>query len=115
MAELRRVDIQKGETFLLFKVTEKEYDIVRRNRGDFVILPTDNGAFNELLTSGKIGMGNRIMIPNRLLTRYGVALEKKLPASVYNLEESKLLLILLEGSKLYPVFANGDTVKEGDQ
>ena len=113
MAELKSVDINEGGTFVLFKVTKKEYDIIRQNKGDFAILPMDQGAFNELLTSGKIGMGNRIMIPNRLLSRYEVSLRKKLPAGVYDVDEGKLLLILLEGSKLYPEFREDDGIDSG--
>lgn len=115
MAELKSVDINEGGTFVLFKVTKKEYDIIKQNKGDFAILPTDQGAFNELLTSGKIGMGNRIMIPNRLLSRYAVSLKKKLPAGVYDIEDSKLLLILLEGSKLYPEFGEDKETNPGDK
>jgi len=104
MAELRSVDINEDGTFVHFKVTKKEYDIIRQNKSDFAILPLDPSSFQELLTSGKLGMGNRIMIPNRLLSRYETSLKKKLPAGVYDVEDSKLLLILLEGSKLYPEF-----------
>jgi len=109
MAELKSVDINNGETIVQLKVTRKEYDIIRQSRGDFAILPTDQSSFKELLTSGKIGTGNRIMVPNRMLSKYAFSLRKKLSASIYEVDDSKLLLISLEGSKLYPEFEEDKT------
>ncbi len=106
MADIKSIDMDGDNTYVTFKVSESEYQILKLSRKDLVILPTDDKILNERLTTGKLGNGNRIMMPNKLLERHEIEkLIKKVPAKIFHVNDSKYLLIKLEEhKKAVPVF-----------
>ena len=66
----------------------------------------DTESLNEKLTTGKLGNSNRIMLPNKILKKYGIKkLSKKVPSKIFEYNGNKLLVIKLEESKIgIPVF-----------
>ncbi|HDN83272.1 MAG TPA: hypothetical protein ENG50_02785 [Candidatus Altiarchaeales archaeon] len=96
MATLKSAEIKDNEIILKLKISQEEYKLVGAH-SEFIILPSEDEALSELLTTGKLGNGNRIMIPNRLLKKYEIKkLKKKVPAKVFKINEAKYLLIKLE-------------------
>lgn len=110
MADLKSIDLEGGNTYVTLKVSDSEYSIIRLSNKGFVILPTSDEVLDEVLTTGKIGNGNRIMMPNRLLNKHEVEkLIKKVPARIFDVDDSKYLLIKLEEHRnAFPQFEVDD-------
>jgi len=106
MADINSIDMETEEILVNLKISESEYAPLKLARRNLLLLPTDSGILDEVLTTGKLGNGNRIMLPNRTLRRHGVEkLRKKVPAKIFEVDGSKFLLIKLEESKPgVPVF-----------
>jgi len=94
MAEMRKIDIKDDEIVVTLTVTSGEYKIIRSSAKNFVVLPTDSSILSDILVTGKLGNGNRIMIPNKLLKASEIpGLKKNVEAKIFNLDREKFLLI----------------------
>ncbi|OYT25666.1 MAG: hypothetical protein B6U97_05080 [Candidatus Altiarchaeales archaeon ex4484_96] len=97
MADLKSIELEGDDTYVTLKVSNSEYELVRMSKNDLAILPTDNTILDEILTTGKIGNGNRIMMPNGILNKHDITrLYKKVPSRIFHINKSKYLLIKLE-------------------
>ena len=98
------------EILATFSISEKEYDLLKRSEENLVILPAGPGILDEVLTTGRLGNGNRIMLPTKILKAHNVnTLLKNVPAKIFELDENKFLLIMLEESKSgVPVFSKDE-------
>ncbi len=95
MAEIKSITLEDETTILSIKVSKEEYELVKEDEKNLVILPASKS--NEVLTTGKIGNGNRIMLPNKVLKRSSISkLLKHVKARIFGINEKKLLLIELE-------------------
>ena len=105
MATLKSLEF-KDEIIATFSITEKEYDLLKQSGENLVILPTGVDVLNETLTTGRLGNGNRIMLPAKILRAHNVgALIKKAPAKIFEVDDSIFLLIKLEDNRPgVPVF-----------
>lgn len=100
MAIIRSVDIHDQEVVAHLKLSPKEYKQLNQNTVDLLLLPSCATALKLELTTGKLGNGNRIMIPNRLLKEHNMSvMSKKVPAQVFDLDNDKFLLIKLKDSQ----------------
>lgn len=110
MANINFIDMKTGEIQVNLKVSESEYSILKQARENILLLPGDSETLEETLTTGKLGNGNRIMLPNKILGRHGIEkLRKKIPAGIFDINGDKFMLIKLEESKLgVPVFKGDD-------
>jgi hypothetical protein len=108
MATLKFLKFKDGIT-ATFSITEKEYDLLKQSEDSVVILPAGAGVLNETLTTGRLGNGNRIMLPAKILRAHNVEeLIKKAPSRIFELDDSIFLLIKLEDNRPgVPVFGEG--------
>ena len=106
MAEIRSIDVKNDEILLNMKITTSEYVILKSSTKDIIVLPTDSSVLTDTLTTGKLGNGNRIMMPNKLLKRASIPeLKKKVPSKIFNICDEKYLLIkLADNNANIPVF-----------
>jgi hypothetical protein len=113
MANLRNISFRGDEIEIVLGVSKEEYEALAANGRECLVLPVRGDSMQETLTSGKLGTGNRIMVPNKLLAKHSVEkLKKKLPARLFDFEEGKFILIRLEGPKLVPKFEEDFDEKE---
>lgn len=105
MASIKYIDFNSEGVAITLNATEEEYKMLRTFTNNLVVLPTEDEAMELKLTTGKLGNGNRIMVPNKLLKRHQIsALRKKCPAKIFDVNREKYLLIKLEKSELIPEF-----------
>ncbi|ODS37216.1 MAG: hypothetical protein A7315_04245 [Candidatus Altiarchaeales archaeon WOR_SM1_79] len=105
MATIKSIEFG-GEILATFSISEKEYDLLKRSERDIVILPARSDVLDDILTTGRLGNGNRIMLPTKILRKHNIKkLLKNVPAKIFEVDDSKFLLIRLEKYKPgVPVF-----------
>jgi len=97
MAEIESFDIKDDKMLLTLRVKNDEYQLLRASTGNIAVLPTDSSVLEDVLTTGKLGNGNRIMIPNKFLERNNVQeLKKRVHSKIFDLNGGKFLLIKLD-------------------
>lgn len=113
MAELQSVDIQNDIITLTIKIARDEYAQLGQETAELLVLPGTTAKLDDILTTGKLGNSNRIMLPNKILKRHGVTkLPKKVAAKIFDQDKSKFLVIKLRDIKTgVPVFKD-ETEKE---
>lgn len=105
MADIQSIDMRNHEIIVNLKITGSEYELLKHSRYDLLLLPSNPKIFDSLLTTGKLGNSNRIMLPKKILEREKLKLEKKVPSKIFKVNDDSYLLIKLAGSsKLVPVF-----------
>ena len=105
MANIKSLEFG-DEILATFSISRKEYNLLKQAENDMVILPASPDVLNDALTTGRLGNGNRIMLPTKILKRHNVKkLLKNVPAKIFEVDHSKFLLIRLEEHKPgVPVF-----------
>jgi hypothetical protein len=99
MAEIRSIDMRKGNILVNLKISKDEYELLSQETRDLLLLPNNPGILNHHLTTGKLGNSNRIMLPKKILDRYEIKdLDKKAPAMAFRLENEVFLLVKLKKS-----------------
>jgi len=95
-----------NDILVTLKISDEEYEVLKPKIKNLMIVPVETDALNERLTTGKLGNSNRIMLPNKILKKYGIKkLPKKVPSDVFESNGDKILVIKLEESKVgIPVF-----------
>ncbi|NIO22722.1 MAG: hypothetical protein GTN38_01690 [Candidatus Aenigmarchaeota archaeon] len=106
MADIRSIDIRKGNIVVNLKISKDEYDLLNQETRDLLLLPAHSNILDRPLTTGKLGNSNRIMLPKKILDRHEITdLEKKVPAKTFNINDEVFLLIKLKRSNFgIPVF-----------
>jgi hypothetical protein len=108
MADIRSINMGDHEIIVDLKISNSEYELLKNNRYDLVLLPSDFGSLCNTLTTGRLGNSNRIMIPKKMLAKERVELQKRVPSRVFKINDTTYLLIKLnESSKGIPVFDDG--------
>lgn len=109
MARIKNIDVENGEITVVLTISEKEYNMIGAKLDGLAVLPTDEVFLERELVTGKIGNGNRIMVPNKFLEKNGISkLRKRVPSRLFELNNEKYLFIKLENSSLLPEFEDGD-------
>ncbi len=103
MARLKHIDMDGNRITLVLEISHIEYKLIG-SKEEMLVVPKDDSFLSEELTTGKIGNGNRIMVPNKLLKSYEFKLPKKVPARIFDAQDEKYLLIRLKKSSLIPEF-----------
>ena len=111
MADMRKIDIKDDEIVVTLSVTNDEYKIIRSSTKNFVVLPTDSSILTDILVTGKLGNGNRIMVPNKFLRASEIPeLKKNVQAKIFKLNGDKYLLVkLVEAQPNVPRFNTTST------
>jgi hypothetical protein len=100
MAEIKSINMQADGISVSLKITEEEYSLLKSPKGDMLLLPADSQTLEESLTTGRLGNGNRIMLPNKVMSKYHVKkLHKKVPAKIFEVSGGRFLLIKLEDNR----------------
>jgi hypothetical protein len=104
MSSLCSVELGEGSVFIRLKLTKEEYDSMPSDAKEFLVVPINK--MDSILVTGKLGNGNKIIVPSRFLRSNGVAsLQKTVKAKISKIEEKKFLIIELEDKKPgVPVF-----------
>jgi RNase P/RNase MRP subunit p29 len=105
MARVRQVsrESENGAIRVLLEMSQEELKLIGA-RENVLVVPKDDDFLTIELTTGRIGHGNRIMVPNRLLNKHQVKLLKKVPARLFEVRGEKYLLIRLKKSDIIPEF-----------
>jgi hypothetical protein len=105
MARIKNIDIKEGEMTVILTISEKEYKLIGAQIEGLVLVPTDELFLERELVTGKIGNGNRIMVPNTFLKKNEISkLRKRVPSRLFELNNEKYLFIKLENSSHIPEF-----------
>lgn len=100
MADIQNIEIGVDYILVSLMMSKTEYELLGKATTDLALLPTDEDLLSMRLTTGKLGNGNRIMVPNKMLASYDIKkLIKKVPAGVFDIDGRKLLLIQLAGRR----------------
>ena len=99
MAKVLSVDMKGGKILLNLSISKDEYRVLDSATKDILVLSTET--LSESLTTGKLGHSNRIMLPKKVLKKHGMdSLPKKAPADIFDLIDSKFLVIKVEDKKI---------------
>lgn len=113
MARIKNIDIEDGEITVVLTINEKEYDLIGAKLDGLAIVPTSEEFLERVLVTGKIGNGNRIMVPNTFLKKNGISkLRKRVPSRLFEFNNEKYLFIKLENSSLVPEFEEESDTNE---
>jgi len=106
MADIDSIDMKNDKILVNLKLSKDEYKLLKQSTKRLLLLPTEPTILEELLTTGKLGNSNRIMLPNKILRRHNVIkLLKKVPSKIFDINDEKFLLIKLQEFALgKPVF-----------
>jgi hypothetical protein len=106
MAEINSIDVKKNHICVNLKVSKTEFELINNTTSDLLLLPTNTNFLTHLLTTGKLGNSNRIMLPKKILEKFDIKiLDKKVPAKTFKLDDEIFLLIRLKKSSFgIPVF-----------
>jgi hypothetical protein len=104
MSLLRKIELEGDDVFVTLELTKDEYKSITPNMKEFIILPT-NGLERTFIT-GKLGNGNRIMVPNRFLRNHDIdILRKKVLGKMFRVGERKFLVLEIDNKEAgIPVF-----------
>lgn len=95
MGKITKIEMGDTVIFITLSVSPSEYQYITPNIEDIILFPPNK--MDMSLTTGKIGNGNRIMVPNSLLKKEDIPiLRKNVPSMVLTVEGKKYLIIELE-------------------
>jgi len=98
MGLLRKIEVDNADILMTLELTKEEYESISPEMKEFVTLPTN--MFDRVLTTGRLGNGNRIMVPSRFLRGHNIeVLRKNVPSKIFTVGEKKFLIIELEDKK----------------
>jgi hypothetical protein len=96
MAEIKSIKLEDDHVILCLRLSRNEYDAFG-NEKELLVFPVSDNALNEVLVTGKLGNGNRIMVPNKLLERHSIPkLIKNVKSKIFSINKRNFLLISLD-------------------
>ncbi len=103
MARMKNIKIESDEITVVLSITKNEYEMIGTQIDGITILPTNGEFFERELITGKIGNGNRIMVPNKFLEHHDILkLRKRVPCRLFDFNKEKYLFIKMEDSSALP-------------
>ena len=101
MADIRNINMDKGEILVNLSVSRAEYDSLKQNTDNLLLVPTNAKDMKHLLTTGTLGNSNRIMLPKKVMVKERISgLDKKVPAQILKSNGDVFLMIKLRKSEL---------------
>jgi len=106
MADVNSIEMKNNSIILSLKISREEYEFLKQATTDLMIIPEGPKFMNHLLTTGKLGNSNRLMLPKKILDRLDVKkMDKKVSGRIFRLEGNVYLLTRLHGKRNgIPVF-----------
>lgn len=96
--------IVNDDILMILKLTGDERKRLAGSR--YVLVFPADGELPETLTVGKLGNSNRVMVPKKLMKKYGISsLPRKAPAGLFESGGEKFLVVRLQESGRVPKFA----------
>jgi hypothetical protein len=113
MADISNIEMRNGSIIISLDVSKDEYDVLKNETKDLMIIPTNQDIFSDELTTGTLGNSNRIMLPNKILKTHEIkSLHKKVPFAIFEIKEDKYLVIELQKKRVgIPRFEDGQDKK----
>ena len=100
MADIKSIDMDGGKIELKLSITAEEYKILKHSMTDLVVLPCGRESLKYLLTTGRLGNSNRIMLPKKMLEMFQISvLDKKVPTNIFIVDDNAYLLIKIKKSE----------------
>ncbi len=101
MAEIKGINMHDGGIEIKLSINMAEYKILKDHVTDILLLPCGKDSLTYSLTTGKLGNSNRIMLPKKILGKFGIEMmEKKVPSNIFALDGDAFLLIKIKSSRL---------------
>ncbi|MCD6495821.1 MAG: hypothetical protein J7K54_00980 [Candidatus Aenigmarchaeota archaeon] len=101
MAEIRSIGMDGEKIEVRLVIDKNEYGILKNQTTDLLLLPSANDALKYMLTTGRLGNSNRIMLPKKVLSAFDITeIEKKVAASIFSIKGDYFLLIKLKESDI---------------
>jgi hypothetical protein len=106
MAEINKIEIKDGNILVNLKINKSEYELLGNKVSDILLAPKTDDFFNLLLTTGRLGNSNRVMIPKKILEKFEIKeMEKKVRAKAFKIDDEVFLVIKLKRAAFgIPVF-----------
>ncbi|MCX6814367.1 MAG: hypothetical protein NTY20_01815 [Candidatus Aenigmarchaeota archaeon] len=106
MADVSSIDMKKDEIILSLKISKEEYEFLKQATADLMVVPVSPKFMNNLLTTGKLGNSNRLMLPKKILDKLDVKkMDRKVPGRIFRMQGNVYLLTRLHGKRNgVPVF-----------
>ena len=110
MADVNSIDMRNDRIILSLNISKEEYEFLKQATSDIMVLPANSKFMSSLLTTGKLGNSNRLMLPKKILDKLDVKrMDRKVPGKIFRLNGSVYLLTRLHGKKNgIPVFGGGE-------
>jgi hypothetical protein len=100
MAEISSIDMKADAIMLSLRISKEEYEFLKQHTTDLMVVPNGPKFMNHLLTTGKLGNSNRLMLPKKALDRLDVqTMDKKVPGRLFRLEGNVYLITRLHGKR----------------
>jgi len=107
MATLQTIDMTTDKILVTLKISKEEFEQLKPGNKELLLIPSGAKVLDDELTTGKLGNSNRIMLPNKIMKKYGVKkLVKKAPSKIFQSGKDKFLIIRLEKAGV-PSFKEG--------
>ena len=101
MAEIKSIRMQDGKVEISLSISRDEYRILNHQTSDLIVFPCGKEELTYMLTTGKLGNSNRIMVPKKYLQSSHVkGLDKKVPSKIFIIDGDAYLLIKIKRSEL---------------
>jgi len=106
MADVNSIEMKKDEIILSLKISKEEYEFLKQATADLMVVPVSPKFMNNLLTTGKLGNSNRLMLPKKILDKLDVKkMDRKVPGRIFRMQGNVYLLTRLHGKRNgVPVF-----------
>ncbi|MCJ7816255.1 MAG: hypothetical protein MUP55_00195 [Candidatus Aenigmarchaeota archaeon] len=106
MADVNSIEMKKDEIILSLKISKEEYEFLKQATADLMVVPISHKFMNNLLTTGKLGNSNRLMLPKKILDKLDVKkMDRKVPGRIFRMQGNVYLLTRLHGKRNgVPVF-----------
>lgn len=104
MGLLKKIELEKDDVFVTLQLSRDEHKSITPDTKELIVLPT-HGLERTFIT-GKLGNGNRIMVPNKFLKIHNIDfLRKKVQGKLFQMGERKFLVLEIDKrSTGIPVF-----------
>ena len=98
MANIESIDVESDRVVAKVVLSTEEYEALNSATSDILLAPVGDDSLTRQLTVGKIGNGNRMMLPNKVLRVEGIErLPRKAPARIFTLRGNKYLVACIKG------------------
>ncbi|MEM5812166.1 MAG: hypothetical protein QXN71_02300 [Candidatus Aenigmatarchaeota archaeon] len=98
MAEISSINVKNNNFLVTMKLSKEEYEFLKQETAGLMVIPVCSKFLSQLMTTGKLGNSNRLMLPKKSLDRLQVKkIRRKVPGRIFKLDGSVYLIARLSG------------------